>query len=145
MRVQEYGRASINATTTSDGDSASTHYSIVLFRIFILESCVARHSRSPSGLLPTTFGIVRTTPPAHSTTMAKSLRAKAKMAGRRKKREQGNYHAADAARVARISAKLLGKQPKAEGEEDEEVMEGEEEEVVEDDAEMSASAMVEVD
>lgn len=67
------------------------------------------------------------------------------MAGRRKKREQGNYHAADAARVARISAKLLGKQPKAEGEEDEEVMEGEEEEVVEDDAEMSASAMVEVD
>jgi len=62
------------------------------------------------------------------------------MAGRRKKREQGNYHAADAARVARISAKLLGKQPKAEGEEDEEVMEGEdaEEEVVEDDAEMSA-------
>jgi hypothetical protein len=72
--------------------------------------------------------------------MAKSLRAKAKMAGRRKKREQGNYHAADAARVARISAKLLGKQPKAEGEEDEEVMEGEdaEEEVVEDDAEMSA-------
>lgn len=67
------------------------------------------------------------------------------MAGRRKKREQGNYHAADAARVARISAKLLGKQPKGKGEEDEEVMEGEEEEVVEDDAEMSASAMVEVD
>lgn len=48
--------------------------------------------------------------------MAKSVRAKAKMANRRKKREGGNYHAADAARVARISAKLLGKDKK-EGEE----------------------------
>lgn len=74
--------------------------------------------------------------------MAKSLRAKAKMAGRRKKREAGNYHAADAARVQRISAKLLGKPAKAAGAaEDKEAAEGEdadEEEVVEDDAEMSA-------
>ena len=40
--------------------------------------------------------------------MTKSIRSKVKMAARRKKRENGNYAAADAARVARLSAKLLG-------------------------------------
>ena len=40
------------------------------------------------------------------------------MAARKKKREQGSYHASDAARVARISAKLLGKD-KEEGDVDE--------------------------
>ncbi|KAK1925100.1 hypothetical protein DB88DRAFT_487952 [Papiliotrema laurentii] len=65
--------------------------------------------------------------------MAKSIRAKAKMANRKKKREQGNYHAADAARVARLSAKLLGKQ-KEEG--DDEEMVDEEAKQPEEDAEM---------
>ncbi|ORX33810.1 hypothetical protein BD324DRAFT_638687 [Kockovaella imperatae] len=59
--------------------------------------------------------------------MAKSIRSKQKMAQRRKKRESGNYHAADAARVARLSAKLLGKGKGKEGE-----GEGEGEEVVKD-------------
>ena len=69
--------------------------------------------------------------------MAKSIRAKAKMANRRKKRESGNYHAADAARLARISAKLLNKDKK-EGDdeemvEEEEEVEGEDDEKMEDD------------
>lgn len=65
--------------------------------------------------------------------MAKSIRAKAKMAARKKKRESGNYHAADAARVARLSARLLGKDKVKK----EEIADGEEEEeVVEDDEEM---------
>ena len=73
--------------------------------------------------------------------MAKSLRAKAKMAGRRKKREQGNYHAADAARVARIAEKLHGKAQKKEG--DEEVEEVEEDDVEGgDDAEMGMSLLL---
>lgn len=64
------------------------------------------------------------------------------MAGRRKKREQGNYHAADAARVARIAEKLHGKKQKTEGDddEDEEIEEVEGEETVgDDDAEMGMS------
>lgn len=71
--------------------------------------------------------------------MAKSLRAKAKMANRRKKREGGNYHAADAARVARISAKLLGKEKKVDGEgeeDDEEMVEDEEDAKDGEDADM---------
>jgi hypothetical protein len=78
-----------------------------------------------------------THPPKHET-MAKSIRAKAKMANRKKKREQGNYHAADAARVARLSAKLLGKQ-KEEG--DDEEMVDEEAKQPEEDAEMSMSIL----
>ena len=62
------------------------------------------------------------------------------MAGRRKKREQGNYHAADAARVARIAEKLHGKKQKTEGEVDEDEEEVEkvegEDTVGDDDAEM---------
>lgn len=45
--------------------------------------------------------------------MAKSIRAKSKMAARKKKREVGNYAAADAARVQRLSEKLHGKEKKA--------------------------------
>jgi hypothetical protein len=45
--------------------------------------------------------------------MAKSIRAKSKMAARKKKREVGNYAAADAARVQRLSEKLHGKDKKA--------------------------------
>ena len=51
------------------------------------------------------------------------------MAARRKKRESGNYAAADAARVARLSAKLL-KKDKAEPE-----VKQDEDEVMEADAE----------
>ncbi|ORY29972.1 hypothetical protein BCR39DRAFT_530367 [Naematelia encephala] len=58
--------------------------------------------------------------------MAKSIRAKAKMANRRKQRERGNYAAADAARVARLSARLLGK-TKGKGKEGEEVKDDDEE------------------
>ena len=48
--------------------------------------------------------------------MAKSLRAKGKMADRRKKRESGFYAATEAARLERLSARLLGKnQPKPKG------------------------------
>ena len=68
--------------------------------------------------------------------MAKSIRSKAKMAARRKKRESGNYHAADAARVARLSARLLGKKGKKDVEGDE-VMEEEPEAQVEDEGEWS--------
>jgi hypothetical protein len=70
--------------------------------------------------------------------MAKSIRAKTKMAARKKKREVGNYAAADAARVERLSARLLGRSKaqgggaaavKAEGEEGEEIVqEGEDDE-----------------
>ena len=41
--------------------------------------------------------------------MAKSLRAKGKMADRRRKRESGFYAATEAARLERLSARLLGK------------------------------------
>jgi hypothetical protein len=48
--------------------------------------------------------------------MAKSIRAKTKMAARKKKREVGNYAAADAERVQRLSERLLGKSKAQEGE-----------------------------
>ena len=63
--------------------------------------------------------------------MAKSLRAKTKQANRRKKRnDEGSYYAAvEAARVQKVSDRLLGKDgAKKEGEGGEVEMEGEEEE-----------------
>jgi hypothetical protein len=52
--------------------------------------------------------------------MAKSLRSKAKLAARRKRRTETHYAVAGAARVERISAKLLGKSKAADKDEDEE-------------------------
>ncbi|EIW70197.1 hypothetical protein TREMEDRAFT_30040 [Tremella mesenterica DSM 1558] len=48
--------------------------------------------------------------------MAKSLRAKTKMAGRRKKRNDSHYAVVEAARTARVSEKLLGKSQNSEEE-----------------------------
>jgi hypothetical protein len=77
--------------------------------------------------------------------MAKSIRAKTKMAARKKKREVGNYAAADAARVQRLSAKLLSKS-KAQDEEKvkdgEEAEDGGEEEDVTEDADMNEGVSV---
>ncbi|WVN86617.1 uncharacterized protein L203_101785 [Cryptococcus depauperatus CBS 7841] len=58
--------------------------------------------------------------------MAKSIRSKAKMASRARKRQQSHYAIADAARTQRLSDKLLGKDKPA----------GEAEETMEQDTEM---------
>lgn len=70
----------------------------------------------------------------HTTTMAKSLRSKTKLAARRRKAHESHYAVANAARTARISAKLLNKdggEQDAEG--DDKMAEGGDEE---EDAEM---------
>lgn len=64
--------------------------------------------------------------------MAKSIRSKAKMASRARKRNMSHYAATEAARTQRLSNKLLGKDKKADGD-DEEVKE---EQVEGEDAEM---------
>lgn len=69
--------------------------------------------------------------------MAKSLRAKTKQANRRKKRnDEGSYYAAvEAARVQKVSDRLLGKDGAKKEEEGGEVeMEGEEEEAAAEEA-----------
>ncbi|KAE8540930.1 hypothetical protein D1P53_002283 [Cryptococcus gattii VGV] len=64
--------------------------------------------------------------------MAKSIRSKAKMASRARKRNMSHYAATEAARTQRLSNKLLGKDKK-EGEDNEEIKE---EQIEGDDAEM---------
>lgn len=64
--------------------------------------------------------------------MAKSIRSKAKMASRARKRNMSHYAATEAARTQRLSNKLLGKDKK-EGEDNEEIKE---EQIDGDDAEM---------
>ncbi|KIR28731.1 hypothetical protein I309_02224 [Cryptococcus deuterogattii LA55] len=54
--------------------------------------------------------------------MAKSIRSKAKMASRARKRNMSHYAATEAARTQRLSNKLLGKDKK-EGEDNEEIKE----------------------
>jgi hypothetical protein len=51
----------------------------------------------------------------HLYTMAKSLRAKSKVAARRKKRTDSHYAVADAERMARVHANLTGKGKAQEG------------------------------
>ncbi|TYJ58088.1 hypothetical protein B9479_001184 [Cryptococcus floricola] len=64
--------------------------------------------------------------------MAKSIRSKAKMASRARKRQQSHYAVAEAQRTQRLSDKLLGKTDKS----GEEIKEEDKEEAIEDDAEM---------
>lgn len=70
--------------------------------------------------------------------MAKSIRSKAKMASRARKRNMSHYAATEAARTQRLSNKLLGKDKKANGD-DEEVKE---EQVEGEDAEMKGKLSI---
>lgn len=51
--------------------------------------------------------------------MAKSIRSKAKMASRARKRNMSHYAATEAARTQRLSDKLLGKDKKEDGDNEE--------------------------
>lgn len=68
--------------------------------------------------------------------MAKSIRSKAKMASRARKRNMSHYAATEATRTQRLSNKLLGKDKK-EGEDNEEIKE---EQIEGDDAEMKGES-----
>ncbi|TXT10759.1 hypothetical protein VHUM_02264 [Vanrija humicola] len=57
--------------------------------------------------------------------MAKSLRSKTKLAARRRKAHESHYAVANAARTARISAKLLNKDGGEDAEGDEKMADGE--------------------
>ncbi|AAW41960.1 hypothetical protein CNBB0560 [Cryptococcus deneoformans B-3501A] len=74
--------------------------------------------------------------------MAKSIRSKAKMASRARKRNMSHYAATEAARTQRLSDKLLGKDKKEDGDNEEvkeERIEGEDAEMKEEPKKISTS------